>query len=131
MTDRRSLASAHSPLGRRLWWLIAGRAMTAVLLLLIARVWKWSSQSSSSINSVHTLTLLIFAVAALTLVYSVARLTWENFLTQARLQILVDVLLVTWLVWISGNVSSPYAALYIVIISIASLFVGPRGALIT
>ena len=40
-------------------------------------------------------------------------------------------LLVTWLVWITGAVHSPYAALYIVIISVASLFVGPRGAMIT
>ena len=38
---------------------------------------------------------------------------------------------VTWLVSATGNVSSPYAALYVVIISVASLFVGPRGAMIT
>src|SRR5213075_3016112 len=55
----------------------------------------------------------------------------ENFLAQARLQIAFDVLLATWLVWNTGYVNSPYAALYIVIISFASLFLGPRGALIT
>jgi hypothetical protein len=41
--------------------------------------------------------------------------------------IFFDVLLVTWLVWITGNANSPYAALYIVIISVASLFVGPAA----
>ncbi len=58
-------------------------------------------------------------------------LFWKNFLAQARVQFFFDVLLVTWLVWITGNVTSPYAALYIVIIAISSLFVGPRGAMIT
>jgi two-component system sensor histidine kinase PilS (NtrC family) len=74
---------------------------------------------------------MILTVAGLTLLYSLARLTWKNFLAQARLQILLDVLLVSWLVWNTGHVNSPYAALYIVIISVASLFLGPRGALIT
>ena len=44
---------------------------------------------------------------------------------------LFDVLLIIWLVWNTGYVNSPYAALYIVVISVASLFLGPRGALIT
>jgi two-component system, NtrC family, sensor histidine kinase PilS len=35
------------------------------------------------------------------------------------------------LVWITGAVHSPYSALFIVVISVASLFIGPRGALIT
>jgi len=38
---------------------------------------------------------------------------------------------VTWLVWITGGVRSPYTALYIVVISVASWFIGPRSALIT
>jgi two-component system sensor histidine kinase PilS (NtrC family) len=125
-----SSQSPQSPLGRRLWWLITGRAATAVLLLLIAVAWKWSSQSNS-INSSRAVTPLILGVAGLTLAYCVARLAWKNYLAQARLQIFLDVLMVTWLVWISGNISSPYAALYIVIISVASLFLGRRGALIT
>jgi two-component system sensor histidine kinase PilS (NtrC family) len=122
---------SQSLLGRRLWWLIAGRAATAVLLLLLAVVWKSNSQPFGSINSSGAATPLILAVAGVTLVYSLTALVWKNYLAQARLQILLDVLLVTWLVWNSGNVNSPYAALYIVIISVASLFLGPRGALIT
>src|SRR6266536_3484172 len=125
-----SSQSPQSPLGRRLWGLITGRAATGVLHLLIAGVWKWSSQSNP-ITSFRSVTPLILTVAGLTLAYCVARLAWKDFLAQARLQILFDVVLVTWLVWISGNVSSPYVALYIVIISVASLFLGRRGALIT
>ena len=124
-----SSQSPQTSLGRRLWWLITGRAATAVLLLLIAGVWKWSSQSNPITS--RSVAPLILSVAGLTLAYCVARLAWKDFLAQARLQILFDVGMVTWLVWISGNVSSPYVALYIVIISVASLFLGRRGALIT
>jgi two-component system sensor histidine kinase PilS (NtrC family) len=122
-------ASSPTPLGRRLWGLIVGRAATAVLLLLSAIAWRSSVQAFSSIKT--NLAPVILTVVALTLVFSLARFTWKNYLAQARLQILFDVLLVTWLVWNTGYVSSPYAALYIVIISVASLFLGPRGALIT
>jgi two-component system sensor histidine kinase PilS (NtrC family) len=34
-------------------------------------------------------------------------------------------------VWVTGDVLSPYAAVYIIIIAIASIFLGPRGALVT
>jgi hypothetical protein len=66
-----------------------------------------------------------------TAIYYVLRFAWTDYLARARIQFGFDVLLVTWLVWITGNANSPYAALYIVIISVASLFVGPRGAMIT
>jgi len=122
-------ASTQTPLGRRLWGLIIGRAATAVLLLLSAIAWRSSVQAFSAIKS--NLAPVIITVAGLTILFSIARVMWENFLAQARLQILFDVLLATWLVWNTGYVNSPYAALYIVIISVASLFLGPRGALIT
>ena len=109
--------------------MIVGRAATAILLLLSAMAWRSSVQAFGSINS--NVVPVILTVAGLSIVFIIARLAWKNFLAQARLQILLDVILVTWLVWNTGNVNSPYAALYIVIISVASLFLGPRGALIT
>ena len=129
MASESAQPSSQTSLGRRLWGLIIGRAATAVLLLLSALAWRSSLQAFSAIKS--NLAPVIATVAGLTLLFVVARLAWKNFLVQARLQILLDVLLVTWLVWNTGYVNSPYAALYIVIISVASLFLGPRGALIT
>src|SRR6266850_2487270 len=41
------------------------------------------------------------------------------------------VLLVTWLVWATGDVTSPYTALYIVIIAVSSLLLGSRAAIVT
>ncbi len=118
-------------LGARLWWLISGRAAAVVLLLLISVLWKRSTPGPSLVNSLSIIASIILTVAALTLFYSAAHLLWKNFLAQARIQFFADVLLVTWLVWATGNVHSPYAALYIVVISVASLFIGPRGAMIT
>jgi two-component system sensor histidine kinase PilS (NtrC family) len=120
-----------SLLGARLWWLIAGRAAAVILLLLIGVVFKSSALGHGLVTSLSVVAPIILTVTGLTLLYSVARLLWKNYLAQARLQLFADVLLVSWLVWTTGNVGSPYAALYVVIISIASLFVGPRGAIIT
>src|SRR6266496_1905381 len=131
MANHRAKLLHNKALGARLWWLILGRAVAAVLLLLIALLWKRSAFGNGLINSFSGVAPIILTVAALTVFYCVARLFWKNFLAQARVQFFFDVLLVTWLVWITGNVTSPYAALYIVIIAIASLFVGPRGAMIT
>jgi two-component system sensor histidine kinase PilS (NtrC family) len=118
-------------LGARLWWLISGRAAAVIVLLLIGMIWKSSPPARGMVTSLGAVTPMILAVVGLTIVYCGARLLWKNYLAQARLQFLADILLVTWLVSATGNVSSPYAALYVVIISVASLFVGPRGAMIT
>lgn len=116
---------SQAPLSRRLWWLIAGRAGVTVVLLLLGWAWKWGTQGPAVFVPV------ILTVAGLTVLYVLGRMVWWNYLGQARIQFLFDIVVVTWLVWITGNAISPYTALYIVIISVASLFVGPRGAMIT
>jgi two-component system sensor histidine kinase PilS (NtrC family) len=123
--------SSQMAIGRRLWWLILARTAAVIFLLLIDVVWKRSAQGLGFTTSFSDASQLILAVAGLTIAYSIARLAWKNYRAQARLQFFFDVLLVTWLVWMTGNAGSPFAALYIVIISVASLFVGPRDAMIT
>jgi len=117
--------------GTRLWWLIFGRCAVALLVLLAGAVWARGTFASNLPDSLHSIKPLIVVVAALTLVYAAAHVIWKDYLLQARLQFLADVFLVTWLVWITGAVRSPYTALYIVVISAASWFIGARGALIT
>ena len=122
---------SQATLGARLWWLISGRAAAVVPLLLVSVLWKRSTAGPSLVNSLSIIAPIVLTVVALTLIYSATHLFWTSFLVQARIQFFVDVFVVTWLVWVTGNVHSPYAALYIVVISIASLFIGPRGAMIT
>jgi len=123
--------SPQSPLGSRLWWLILGRAAAAVLLLLIGVFWKRSTLGHPLTLSLGGVARIILTVAVLTIVYIAARLVWKNYQAQAQIQFFLDVLIVTWLVWTFGDIRSPYTALYIVVISVASLFIGPRGAMIT
>jgi len=122
---------ADGPFGTRLWWLIFGRGAIAVLVLLAGAVWARGTFAPNRPDSLQSIKPLIVVIAALTLIYSAAHVLWKNYPLQARFQFLGDVLLVTWLVWITGAVRSPYTALYIVVISAASWFIGARGALIT
>src|SRR5215213_5363353 len=85
------------------WRLIAGRLLVAGLLFGVSVLW----------------------TSALAL-----RFTRIPLRAQAAAQFAIDALLVTWLVWVTGNLYSPYTALYILVISAASVFLGARGALV-
>ena len=112
--------------GSKLGWMIAGRLVTALLLSVVGTL--WTGQASQSINkSLGLLTI----VACLTIFYALIFRLSKNILFQARFQLVIDVLLVTWLVWNSNVIQSPYVALYIVIIAVSSLFLGPREAVVT
>jgi two-component system sensor histidine kinase PilS (NtrC family) len=115
-----------------LWRLIAGRMLIAGLLFGVSVL--WTSGLAPGAQASHRLGgALPFAgvVLALSAVYALA--LWFTRLplrTQAATQFAIDTLLVTWLVWVTGNLYSPYTALYIVIISAASIFIGARGTLL-
>src|SRR6185503_15985173 len=120
------MATLERTVGSKLGWMIAGRLVTALLLSVVGTL--WTGQASQSINkSLGLLTI----VACLTIVYALIFRLSKNILYQARFQLAVDVLLVTWLVWNSNVIQSPYVALYIVIIAVSSLFLGPREAVVT
>ena len=111
--------------GSKLGWLIAGRLVTALLLSVVGTL--WASAGEASINkSLGLLTI----VACLTIFYALIFRLSRNIVLQARFQLAVDVLLVTWLVWHSNVIQSPYIALYIVIIAVSSLFLGPREVVV-
>ena len=112
----------------KLGWLIACRLAIAIVLSLLASLWTSAGQSPQSINKSLGLTTI---VACLTILYILIFRLSKNILFQARFQIAVDVLLVTWLVWNSNVIQSPYIALYILIIAMSSLFLGPREVVVT
>ena len=109
----------NNSLSRKLWWLILGRLATALLLLLASSVWAPHSLTQQFWPT--TFPILSFIVG-LTVVYLLAHRFARAMLFQVRFQFTVDILLVTWLVWTSNVIHSPYTALYIVIIATASLF---------
>src|SRR5215218_1451529 len=113
--------------GSKLGWLIAGRLAVALLLSVVGTLWTGAAEAQSINKSLGLLTM----VACLTILYSLIFRLSKNILFQARFQLTVDVFVVTWLVWNSSVIQSPYLALYIVIIAISSLFLGPREAVVT
>ncbi len=114
-------------LRQKLWWLILGRLAAALVLLVAGTLWVRSSAGQPSWSKTFP---LLTIVLGLTIVYSLAQRFSRQLLLQARLQFAIDIGLVTWLVWNSDVVHSPYTALYIVIIAAGSLFLGPRDAVI-
>jgi two-component system, NtrC family, sensor histidine kinase PilS len=114
-------------LGHRLWWLIIGRVAAAVLLFVLSTTLFSREPSGDSGRS----SLLIFSIViSVSVIYAIALRLSGRVRLQASIQLFIDVLIVTWLVWVTGDVSSPFAALYIVIISVASIFLGARAALV-
>ncbi|HEX5709633.1 MAG TPA: ATP-binding protein [Pyrinomonadaceae bacterium] len=120
-------------LRRRLGRLVAGRVVAAALLLGASALWtRLFIQDGASRATFDAALEISAAVLVLTFAYVLAlRFTRLALAAQAAAQFFFDVLLVTWLVSATGDLRSPYAALYIVVISFASIFLGAREALLT
>src|SRR5207237_6397762 len=86
MVERRIESDSLSPLGSRLWWLIGGRAGAVVLLFLGAAAWRWNASGPAPGNSITEVLPIIVSVAALTVIYCIARIGWKNYAAQASIQ---------------------------------------------
>ncbi|HKO97856.1 MAG TPA: ATP-binding protein [Pyrinomonadaceae bacterium] len=113
-------------LSQKLWWLILGR-LAVFVFLFVARGW---IDSSARQTWIRLLPALLF-VCGLTALYALAHRFSRTLVFQARLQFGVDIILVTWLLWNTDVIHSPFVALYIVVIATSSLFLGPRDAIVT
>jgi two-component system sensor histidine kinase PilS (NtrC family) len=113
-------------LGHKLWWLIVGRLTAALFLFCVRALWVHGSNAQGWAAMLPPLLL----VCGLTLLYALARTFSKALVLQARLQFVIDIFLVTWLVWTTDVIHSPYIAVYIVVIAISSLFLGPRDAIV-
>jgi two-component system, NtrC family, sensor histidine kinase PilS len=129
----RNAAVEEADLPRRwLWRLVAGRLVVAAVLLGLSALWSGGpsagAQESHRLVGVLPLAGIVLALsAAYALALKFSRLSLR---AQAGAQFALDALLVTWLVRATGDLGSPYSALYIVAISVASVFLGARGSLL-
>jgi two-component system sensor histidine kinase PilS (NtrC family) len=132
MTARALTTTADDGSRRRLWWLVAGRAAAAVTLLagglLSARERAAHALATDprAVAEAATVLLLLSIIYALALRFS--RLSLD---AQAGAQFFCDVITVTWLVGSTDELHTPFVALYVVVISLASIYLGARGALVT
>jgi two-component system sensor histidine kinase PilS (NtrC family) len=113
-------------LSDKLFWLILARLAVAILLALARVFWVHGISWQSWLQMLPALSI----VSALTVAYLVAHRFSENYLLQARIQFVLDIVLVTSLVWTTNVIYSPYIALYIVVIAASSLFLGPRDSIV-
>jgi two-component system, NtrC family, sensor histidine kinase PilS len=133
VADALKRAGAEDLPRRWLRLLIAGRAGAGLLLVVAGALWP-ATLTGGGAEPARLAGALPAALTCLALasVYALLlRFSRLPHALQAAIQFALDALLVTWLVWATGNFYSPYSALYIVVISIAGLFLGARGALLT
>jgi hypothetical protein len=127
-------ASANSKQMQRIQTLVIGRLMVIFLLLVTSWFWYSGTLRLSADNFPQGLIFGLFIVflisVGLTIVYFFLLRLSKNFAWQIRTQFLLDALLITWLVWRTGDLTSPYITLYIVMISVASFFMKPLSTLL-
>ncbi len=124
------LFSANSKPIQRIQVLIIGRLFLIFVLLVASWLWNSGELKLSFDNFPRSFfTAFVFSVG-LTLVYFIFLWLSKKFDWQVRVQFLLDALLITWLVWQTGDLTSPYITLYIVLIGVASVFLNSRLTLL-
>ena len=123
--------SADAAVRRKLWWLIAGRLAATIILVLASTLWTGEWPGGAGRGLIGSALSIGLVVLTLSLIYIlVLRFSLAPLGFQVKVQFFFDIAIATWLVWVTGDLQSPYTALYIVIISVASVLLGSRGALI-
>ncbi|NNE66980.1 MAG: PAS domain S-box protein [Pyrinomonadaceae bacterium] len=128
--EERSFLPKHLSLAQKLQTIIVGRLMVVFLLLVSSWVWHSGQLRLSYENFPRDLFIVFVIAVGLTIVYFFLTRLSTNYAWQIRIQFLLDILLTTWLVWRTGDVTSPYITLYIVLISVASVFLSGRGTIL-
>ena len=115
------------PLNRKIWQLTLGRILALVFLQTASFLWN-GDQLPTTLTAVSRTATLIFAVwLGLSLIYLIAvAFDKKHPFAQVAVQLVLDALLVSWLVWATGDVGSPYITLYTVIICLTALFFTAR-----
>jgi two-component system, NtrC family, sensor histidine kinase PilS len=120
---------ANDGITNRIHLLIIGRLM--IIFLLLITTWFWNSgHLKFSIEDYPRGLLLVFLISVgLTIVYFFLLRLNKSYDWQIRLQFVLDSLLITWLIWRTGDITSPYITLFIVLIAVSSIYLPPRGTL--
>ena len=121
--------SSNTRQSQKIQTLIIGRLMTIFLLLIATWIWHSGRLKLSFDNFPQGLFLVFLISVGLTIVYFFLLRLSKNYYWQIRVQFSLDALLTTWLVWRTGDLTSPYITLYIVLIAVSSLFLKARGTL--
>ena len=123
--------SNETNLTQKIQTLIIGRLLVIFLLLVASWLYNGNGNLKFSIDNFPQYLFLIFLISVgLTIVYFFVLRMNKNFEWQIRTQFFLDTLLVTWLVWRTGDLTSPFIMLYIVAIGISSVFLSALETLL-
>lgn len=122
--------SGSANLAQRIQTLVIGRLLAIFLLLVASWFWQSGQLKLSFENFPQGLFLVFLIAVGLTIIYFFVLRMNANLAWQVRVQLFLDALLITWLVWRTGDLTSPYITLYIVLISVSSLFLNGRETLL-
>src|SRR5688572_23669991 len=125
-----NLLKANVTLAQRVQMLVIGRLV--VIFLLLVTSWIWTSGSAQfTLQSIPQGPLLVFIISVgLTVVYFFLLRISRRHQWQIRAQFVIDALLISWLVWRTGDMTSPYITLYIVLIGVSSIFLRPASTIV-
>ncbi|MEP6787842.1 MAG: ATP-binding protein [Acidobacteriota bacterium] len=110
--------------------LIIGRLMAIFLLLVTSWFWNSGTLTLSFDTFPQGLFLVFLISVGLTIVYFFLLRLSRSLSWQVRSQFFLDAILITWLIWQTGDISSPYITLYIVLVSVVSFFLSPLSTLL-
>jgi two-component system sensor histidine kinase PilS (NtrC family) len=113
----------------RAWQLTVGRVFALLLLMAASSYWNVETLPAS-FSAFTRVPLLIFVIwLMLAVAYFAALRLNKQFRRQIGLQLILDAVFVSWLVWATGDVKSPYITLYTVLICLAGFFFSARATL--
>ncbi|MBC7798282.1 MAG: PAS domain S-box protein [Pyrinomonadaceae bacterium] len=126
----KELQTAPLPLRDKIKRLMFGRMFVLIILIIASWFWRGDSMPQQFADFGGAPLTIFIILLAVSIVYAVLWRTNKFLLTQATVQFIVDALLLTWLIWATGDVKSPYITLYTVLICLASVFFGSNGTLL-
>lgn len=113
---------------RTILQVIVIRAAVATALLIAAISIQFGTSTYLEINTYY---FVIFGIFAASLIYLLLLLLWKRYAAQLYFQILIDLLIITVLVYISGGIQGTFYFLYIFEILAASILLSDKAAYMT
>lgn len=114
----------------RVRWLIFLRLFIVSFILGIAALIQAGGDLDIPARSLYPVFIIIGGTSVLSVLYMALARFWDRPVHNVSLQAIVDVILITALVYVTGGVESIYSILYPLVIIYAALFMGRRGAIL-
>jgi two-component system sensor histidine kinase PilS (NtrC family) len=115
---------------RKLKWLIFYRILFSTLLLGSTSILQFGG-TLRPLNPGHIILYsLIVAIFLLSLIYAVGLYRLKRLILVAYVQIIIDTFFVTVILFVTGNYSSIFSFLYLVVIIYSSILIPIRGTLV-